>query len=261
MGVTVLEAILLGVLEGLTEFLPISSTGHLTLASHLLGIPIETDNFAKSFLIVIQLGAILAVLALYLPRFLRDLEVWKRIVVAFIPTGVIGFGLYRLIKDQILGNDLIVVSALIGVGVLLLFVDRWLQGHKKYDDINEMPLAQAALIGVFQGLAALFPGTSRSAATIVGGMLSGLSRRAAAEFSFILAVPTMLAASGYDLLQSADTFPTEGFGLMLVGFIAAFVTALLTVRWLLAFVSRNTFVPFAIYRIVLGGVYAAFFLR
>jgi undecaprenyl-diphosphatase len=261
LGVTFWEAILLGVLEGLTEFLPISSTGHLTLAAHLLGIPIESDNFAKSFLIVIQLGAILAVLALYLPRFLRDLEVWKRIAFAFVPTGVIGFGLYHFIKERVLGNDLVVVCALIGVGVALLFVDRWLQGHKKYDDINQMPLAQAALIGVFQGLAALFPGTSRSGATIVGGMLSGLSRRAAAEFSFILAVPTMLAASGYDLLQSASTFPREGFGVMAIGFLAAFITALLTVRWLLGFVSRNTFVPFAIYRIALGLVYAAFFLR
>lgn len=110
-------------------------------------------------------------------------------------------------------------------------------------------------------MAAIFPGTSRSGATIVGGMLSGLSRRAAAEFSFILAVPTMLAASGYDLLQSASAFPKEGFGIMAIGFVAAFITALLTVRWLLGFVSRNTFVPFAIYRIVLGLVYAAFFLR
>ena len=258
---TFFDALILGIIEGLTEFLPVSSTGHLTLAAHLLGVPIETDNFAKSFLIVIQLGAILAVLSLYLPRFLRDLEVWKRIIVAFIPTGIIGFGLYRVIKDRILGNDLIVVAALIGVGILLLFVDRWLQGHQRYDDVDQMPLGRALLIGTFQGLAAIFPGTSRSAATIVGGMLSGLSRRAAAEFSFILAVPTMLAASGYDLYKSADAFPQGGYGLMAVGFVAAFVTALLTVRWLLEFVSRNTFVPFAIYRILIGGVYAIFFLR
>ncbi|MBI5813553.1 MAG: undecaprenyl-diphosphate phosphatase [Meiothermus silvanus] len=258
---TAFEALVLGVIEGLTEFLPVSSTGHLTLAAHLLKIPVESDNFAKSFLIVIQLGAILAVLSLYLKRFLQDFEVWKRIVVAFIPTGIIGFGLYRVIKDHILGNDLIVVVALVGVGVVLLFVDRWLQGHQRYDDVARMPLGRALLIGTFQGLAAIFPGTSRSAATIVGGMLSGLSRRAAAEFSFILAVPTMLAASGYDLYKSANTFPHEGYGLMAIGFVAAFITALLTVRWLLEFVSRNTFVPFAIYRILIGVVYAVFFLR
>ncbi|ADH62794.1 undecaprenol kinase [Allomeiothermus silvanus DSM 9946] len=258
---TAFEALVLGVIEGLTEFLPVSSTGHLTLAAHLLKIPVESDNFAKSFLIVIQLGAILAVLSLYLKRFLRDFEVWKRIVVAFIPTGIIGFGLYRVIKDHILGNDLIVVVALVGVGVVLLLVDRWLQGHQRYDNVDQMPLGRALLIGTFQGLAAIFPGTSRSAATIVGGMLSGLSRRAAAEFSFILAVPTMLAASGYDLYKSANTFPHEGYGLMAIGFVAAFITALLTVRWLLEFVSRNTFVPFAIYRILIGVVYAMFFLR
>ncbi len=262
---TFFDALILGIIEGLTEFLPISSTGHLTLAAHLLKIPVETDSFVKSFLIVIQLGAILAVLSLYLKRFLQDLEVWKRIVVAFIPTGIIGFGLYRVIKDRILGNDLIVVVALVGVGILLLFVDRWLQGHQRYDDVDQMPLGRALLIGTFQGLSAIFPGTSRSAATIVGGMLSGLSRRAAAEFSFILAVPTMLAASGYDLYKSADAFPStlphKGYGLMAVGFVAAFVTALLSVRWLLEFVSRNTFVPFALYRILIGAVYAIFFLR
>lgn len=254
------DAILLGILEGLTEFLPVSSTGHLTLASHLLGLDIENDPFIKSFVIIIQLGAILAVLSLYFKRFVQDREVWKRIIVAFIPTGIIGFGLYRIIKDRILGNELIVVSALIGVGILMLFVDRWLQNHKRYDDINQMPVAQAAVIGVFQGLAAIVPGTSRSAATIIGGMVSGLSRRAAAEFSFILAVPTMLAATAYDLLQTANTFPTQGLELMAVGFVVAFVTALLSVRWLLEFVSRNSFVPFAVYRILIGIVYAAFFL-
>ncbi|MER3479896.1 MAG: undecaprenyl-diphosphatase [Meiothermus sp.] len=258
---TFFDALILGIIEGLTEFLPISSTGHLTLAAHLLKIPVETDSFVKSFLIVIQLGAILAVLSLYLKRFLQDFEVWKRIVVAFIPTGIIGFGLYRVIKDRILGNDLIVVAALVGVGILLLFVDRWLQGHQRYSDVDQMPLGRALLIGTFQGLSAIFPGTSRSAATIVGGMISGLSRRAAAEFSFILAVPTMLAASGYDLYKSSSTLPHEGYGLMAVGFVAAFVTALLSVRWLLEFVSRNTFVPFALYRILIGAVYAIFFLR
>lgn len=260
MGVTIFEAFVLGVLEGLTEFLPVSSTGHLTLAAHLMGLDIENDPFIKSFVIVIQLGAILAVLALYFKRFLRDMEVWKRIIVAFIPTGILGFLLADVIENVFLGNDLIVVVNLIGVGVLLLFVDRWLQHHKRYDDVNQMPVPQAVLIGLFQAVA-MMPGVSRSGATIVGGMALGMSRKAAAEFSFILAVPTMLSATGFSLLRNLDEFRADSWGLLAVGFITAFVAALLTVRWLLGFVSRNSFVPFAVYRIVIGVVYAVFFLR
>lgn len=260
MGVTFFEAFILGMLEGLTEFLPISSTGHLTLAAHLMGLDIENDPFIKSFVIVIQLGAILAVLALYFKRFLRDMEVWKRILVAFIPTGILGFLLADVIENVFLGNDLIVVINLIGVGVLLLFVDRWLERHKRYDDVNQMPVLQAVLIGLFQAIA-MMPGVSRSGATIVGGMALGLSRRAAAEFSFILAVPTMLSATGFSLLRNLDEFQAGSWGLIAVGFITAFVAALLTVRWLLGFVSRNSFVPFAIYRIIIGVVYGVFFLR
>jgi undecaprenyl-diphosphatase len=150
---TVFEALILGILEGLTEFLPISSTGHLTLAAHLLHLDIENDPFIKSFIVVIQLGAILAVLALYFKRFLQDMQVWKRIIVAFIPTGILGFALADVIENVFLGNDLIVVINLIGVGVLLLFVDRWLQSHQRYDDVNQLPAPYAALIGLFQAIA------------------------------------------------------------------------------------------------------------
>jgi undecaprenyl-diphosphatase len=260
MGVTIFEAFVLGVLEGLTEFLPVSSTGHLTLAAHLMGLDIENDPFIKSFVIVIQLGAILAVLALYFKRFLQDIEVWKRIMVAFIPTGILGFLLADVIEKVFLGNDLIVVINLIGVGVLLLFVDRWLERHKRFDDVNQMPVFQAVLIGLFQAIA-MMPGVSRSGATIVGGMALGLSRRAAAEFSFILAVPTMLSATGFSLLRNLDEFRADSWGLIAVGFVTAFTVAFLTVRWLLGFVSRNSFVPFAIYRIFIGIVYGVFFLR
>jgi len=258
--VTVFEALILGILEGLTEFLPISSTGHLTLAAHLLQLDIEHDPFIKSFVVVIQLGAILAVLALYFKRFLRDLEVWKRIILAFIPTGLLGFLLADVIENVFLGNDLIVVINLVGVGLLLLFVDRWLQHHQRHDDVNQMPALQAVVIGIFQALAML-PGVSRSGATIVGGMALGLSRRAAAEFSFILAVPTMLSATGFSLVRNIDQFRADSWSLLAVGFLAAFVSALLTVHWLLGFVSRNSFVPFAIYRIIIGIVYGVFFLR
>lgn len=257
---TIFEALILGILEGLTEFLPISSTGHLTLAAHLLRLDIEHDPFIKSFVVVIQLGAILAVLTLYFKRFLQDMQVWKRIIVAFIPTGILGFALANVIENVFLGNDLIVVINLIGVGVLLLFVDRWLQSHKRYDDVNQLPTPYAALIGLFQAVA-MMPGVSRSGATIVGGMALGLSRRAAAEFSFILAVPTMLSATGFSLVRHMDQFRADSWGLLVVGFLAAFISALLTVRWLLDFVSRNSFVPFAIYRILIGVVYGVFFLR
>jgi undecaprenyl-diphosphatase len=172
----------------------------------------------------------------------------------------LGFLLADFIEYVFLGNDLIVVINLIGVGVLLLFVDRWLQRHKRYDDVNQMPVLLAVLIGLFQAIA-MMPGVSRSGATIVGGMALGMSRKAAAEFSFILAVPTMLSATGFSLLRNLDEFQAGSWGLIAVGFITAFVVAFLTVRWLLDFVSRNSFVPFAIYRIVVGIVYGVFFLR
>lgn len=254
------EALLLGFVEGLTEFLPVSSTGHLTLLFHLLGLPVEEDPFLKTFLIAIQLGAILAILLLYGKRFAVDRALWLRIGVAFLPTAAMGFLLYPLIKEEILGKDGIVVFFLFFVGLVLLLADR-LAERARYRDVLELPLARVALIGVFQGLAALFPGTSRSGATILGGLLLGLKRRAAAEFSFLLALPTMLAAVGYDLYKSAPTIPQGGWGLLALGFGAALLTALLTVRGMLGFVERFGFRPFAYYRMALALVYALFFLR
>ncbi len=254
------EALLLGVVEGLTEFLPVSSTGHLTLLFHLLDLPIQEDDFLKTFLIAIQLGAILAILLLYGRRFAVDRALWLRIGLAFLPTAAMGFLLYPLIKGVILGKDGIVVFFLFFVGLVLLLADR-LAERARYQDVLELPLSRVALIGVFQGLAALFPGTSRSGATILGGLLLGLRRKAAAEFSFLLALPTMLAAVGYDLLKSAPSVPDGGWGLLLLGFAAALLTALLTVRGMLALVERVGFKPFAYYRMALALVYAYFFLR
>lgn len=254
------EALLLGVVEGLTEFLPVSSTGHLTLLFHLLDLPIQEDDFLKTFLIAIQLGAILAILLLYGRRFAVDRALWLRIGLAFLPTAAMGFLLYPLIKGRILGDDGIVVFFLFSVGLVLLLADR-LADRARHGDVLELPLVRVALIGVFQGLAALFPGTSRSGATILGGLLLGLKRKAAAEFSFLLALPTMLAAAGYDLLKSAPTVPDGGWTLLGIGFLTALVTALLTVRWMLSFVERHGFRPFAYYRMALALVYAYFFLR
>ncbi len=254
------EALLLGIVEGLTEFLPVSSTGHLTLLFHLLGLPVEADPFLKTFLIAIQLGAILAVLLLYGKRFAGDRGLWARIGVAFLPTALLGFLFYPLIKGVILGKDGVVVFFLFFVGLALLLADR-LAERARYRDVKELPLLKVAWIGVFQGMAALFPGTSRSGATILGGLLLGLRRKAAAEFSFLLALPTMLAAVGYDLLKSAPEVPEGGFELLLLGFASALVTALATVRWMVAFVERVGFRPFAYYRMALALVYAYFFLR
>ena len=254
------EALLLGLVEGLTEFLPVSSTGHLTLLFHLLGLPVEEDPFLKTFLIAIQLGAILAVLLLYGKRFAADRELWVRIGVAFVPTGVLGFLFYPLIKGYILGKDGVVVFFLFFVGLVLLLADR-LAERARYEDVKALPLWRVAWIGFFQGLSALFPGTSRSGATILGGLLLGLKRKAAAEFSFLLALPTMLAAVGYDLVKSAPAVPEGGWELLLLGFAAALATAFLTVRWMVAAVERWGFRPFAYYRMLLALVYAYFFLR
>ncbi len=251
------DAFVLGVVEGLTEFLPVSSTGHLILTAHLLGIP--HGEFTKSFEIAVQLGSILAVVFLYADRLLRDRETWKRIAVAFVPTGAVGFALYRLIKDHLIGNDLVVVISLFLGGVVLILADRYCGRFCHLRDVNDMSLKRAFVVGIFQSLAVV-PGVSRSGATIVGGMLMGLSRRSAAEFSFILAVPTMLAATSYDLLRTGPAFSREEWGLLALGFGIAFATAFLTVRFFLRFLDKHGFVIFGVYRMVVSLLYGAVFL-
>ncbi len=243
----------MGMVEGLTEFLPVSSTGHLILTAHLLGIP--HGSFTKSFEIAIQLGSILAVVFLYYERLLKDYETWKRIVIAFIPTGAVGFLLYRFIKGYLIGNDRVVVVSLVLGGVFLLFADRLCQRYCTLTDIRDLPLWRAFAIGLFQSLAVV-PGVSRSASTIIGGMLMGLRREKSAEFSFLLAVPTMLVATSYDLVKSHQEFSLDQWHVLGIGFITAFFTALITVRIFLRFISRHSFVPFGIYRILVGLVYA-----
>ncbi len=252
------EAFILGVVEGLTEFLPVSSTGHLILTAHMLSI--AHTHFTKSFEIAIQLGSILAVLFLYAERFLKDSETWKRVILAFIPTGIVGFLLYKIIKGYLIGNDLVVVINLFLGGLVLIFADRYCGKFCYLKDINELPLRRAFLIGIFQSIAVI-PGVSRSGATIVGGMLMGLSRRNAAEFSFILAVPTMLAATTYDLIKSGHQFRSSEWELLGIGFLTAFVTALLTVKLFLKFLNSHGFIPFGIYRIAISFLYALIFLN
>ena len=251
------DAIILGFVEGLTEFLPVSSTGHLILTAHILGL--THNEFTKSFEISIQLGAILAVFFLYLKRFLTDFETWKRIILAFLPTGILGFILYRFIKGYLIGNDLVVVVSLLLGGVFLIFADRWCERFCHIDQVQKLALSKAFVIGLFQSLA-MVPGVSRSGATIIGGMLMGLNRKQAAEFSFLLAVPTMLSATGYDLYKSYSQFSFQEFHLLAIGFAVSFLTAILSVKLFLRFVSSYSFLPFGIYRILVSLLYSYFFL-
>jgi undecaprenyl-diphosphatase len=244
-----LQAVILGIVEGITEFLPISSTGHMILASKLLSIP-ETD-FVKSFEIIIQLGAILAVVC-YRGLMLRSWELLKRIIVAFIPTGIIGLALYSVVKHYLLGSTSVVIWSLLLGGIALIAFEKM---HKEKDahieDLEKITYKQAFIVGLFQSIA-IIPGVSRSAATIVGGMLTGIKRTAIVEFSFLLAIPTMAAATGLDILKNREMLMSADKGLLIIGLIASFVSALLTIKWLLAFVKKHTFVPFGIYRIIIA---------
>jgi len=250
---TLLQSIILGIVEGITEFLPISSTGHLILASRLLGLS-QTD-FQKSFEIAIQLGAIGSVIMLYWRQFL-EFAVVGRLIAAFIPTGLIGFALYHVVKTYLFGSDTVVLWAL-GLGGVALIVFELL--HKESDDavadVTAIPYSKAVLIGLFQSLS-IVPGVSRAGATIVGGLILGLSRTTIVELSFLLAVPTMLAATGYDLLKNASSFEAQQLGVLAAGFIASFVVALLSIKFLLAFVRTHTFIPFGIYRIAVALAFA-----
>ena len=250
---TLLQSIILGVVEGFTEFLPVSSTGHLILASRLLGL--TQTEFQKSFEISIQLGAILSVIVLYWRKFL-DIAVLARVITAFIPTGIIGFALYKVVKTYLLDSEAIVLWSLFLGGVALIVFELF---HQEKDDavahLKAIPYSKCALIGLFQSIA-MIPGVSRSGATIIGGLILNLSRSTIVEFSFLLAVPTMLAATLYDLYKNAATFAPQEFGVLAAGFITSFVFALLAVKWLLAYVRTNTFIPFGVYRILVAAAFA-----
>ena len=263
-----LDALLLGVVEGLTEFLPISSTGHLILVSDLLG---ANDEKGKVFDIVIQLGAILAVCWEYRARFARAFSglasdpVQQRfaanLAVAFLPAAVVGLALQSQIK-QYLFNPITVAVALV-VGALAIFaIERWYERHgaPRVASVDEMGWADALKVGLAQCLS-LIPGTSRSGATIMGGMVFGLSRQAATEFSFFLSVPIMFAATGYQVVKYRELFTAADLGPFAVGFVVSFASALVAVRALIRYVAHHDFRAFAWYRIVLGAVVLAYFTR
>lgn len=246
---TVIDALILGVVEGLTEFLPISSTGHLILVSHALGIP-DTD-LLKTFEIAIQLGAIAAVIVLYWRSFL-NIEVIKRLIAAFIPTAVIGLIFYSFIKTYLIGNEVVVLIALaVGGAFIIVFELLHKESPDATEDIARISYKQAIGVGLFQSVA-MIPGVSRSAASIIGGLLLGFKRTTIVQFSFLLAVPTMAAATGLDLIKNYELLSLSNITIIGAGFVTAFLVAVVVMKFFLQFVRNHTFIPFGIYRIGLA---------
>ncbi len=254
--VLLLKAVILGIVEGLTEFLPISSTGHLILAGELLDF---NDEKGKAFLIMIQTGAMLAVMWQYRMKFIaliiglftrRPEQIFvAKLFVAFLPAAIVGLLFAGLIKSYLFGSLPVAVALIVGA-LVILAVERSYKSWR-IDSIEEMTFRDAFLVGLAQ-CCSLIPGVSRAGATIIGGMLCGLSRKAATEFSFFLAVPTLIAAGGYDLVKHRHEFSADDLGILAVGTIVSFIAALLCIRWLLRYVSSHNFTIFAWYRIALG---------
>ncbi len=254
-----LQAIIFGIVEGITEFLPISSTGHLNLTRVLLNVP--NSSFFTSFEIFIQLGAILAVIVLYWRTAFRDTEAWKKILAAFIPTAIIGFILGKFIKTYLVSNEYVTLISLFIGGILLIALEYFYKekDHHK-DDIKALTYKQAVLIGICQAIAVI-PGVSRSAATILGAMYLGAKREAAVTFSFLLAIPTMLAATVFDMKDANFAFSQYEYILLAIGFVVSFFVALLAIKWLVSFVKTNTFIPFGVYRIILAILFYFFIIN
>jgi undecaprenyl-diphosphatase len=242
---SLLQAIILAIIEGITEFLPISSTGHMIIASSVMGI--SHLDFTKMFTVNIQFGAILSVIVLYYKRFFQDFKFYYKLFIAFIPAAVLGLLLNDVI-DAMLENIYVVAIMLLLGGIVLLFIDKITNDHQEN---KEMSYSMAFKVGLFQCIA-MIPGVSRSAATIIGGMLQGLSRKQAAEFSFFLAVPTMAAAGGYKLLKTYDTIQAEDIKILLIGNLVAFIVAMLAIKFFINFLTKYGFKVFGYYRIILG---------
>ncbi len=251
-----LQAFILAVIEGLTEFLPVSSTGHIIIGSSIMGI--ASNKFVKLFTVAIQFGAILSVVVVYWKLFLKkiDFKFYLKLILAFIPAAVFAVLLKKHI-DSVMDNVLVVAIALLVGGIVLLLLDKWIERNDKIGS-NEMPSNKSSvIIGCFQILAMLFPGTSRSAATIIGGLTQKLTKKAAAEFSFFLAVPTMAAATLKDLKDYIDDngMPsTNEISLLAIGNIVAFIVALLAIKSFIGVITKYGFKVFGWYRIILGTV-------
>lgn len=251
------HAIILGIVEGLTEFLPISSTGHLMLFSNLL--QLQQTEFLKSFEVIIQLGAILAVLILYIKKILNNKSIILNLIYAFIPTAIIGLLFYKQVKI-IMGNILIVPIALIVGGIIIILVEKYIQNKAKNTNNNDQVQSktinskESFVLGVVQTLA-FIPGVSRSGAIIIGGLLRNISRVEVVEFSFMLALPTMFAATGLDLLKTGFSFTNNEWLLLGTGFVTAFIVALIAVKTFLKFITNHSFKNFGWYRIIVGIIF------
>jgi len=248
----VFQAVVLSLVEGITEFLPISSTGHLILASKLLNIP-QTE-FVKSFEIIIQFGAILAVVVLYFKTLIKKTEIIKRVLIAFFPTAVLGLIFYSFIKHFLIGNLFVVIASLFFGGILMLLFEKVFKTKKGIKNIGNLSYKKSFVTGVIQSIS-MIPGVSRAAATIYGGLGVGLNRKSAVEFSFLLAVPTMFAATVLDLLKVGFTFSRGEYLILSIGFVGAFISAMITIKYLINYVKKHSFRIFAVYRIVLAAIF------
>jgi len=257
--VDILHALILSFVDGMTEFLPISSTGHMILVSHIL--KLQQTEFLKSFEIIIQLGAILAAVFLYWKR-LTNTKIWPQIFVAFLPAAGVGFVFYKLIKEILIGNSLVTVIALLLGGIAFILVEVW---HKKSKGnevatIEQITLKNAFIIGLFQSVSVI-PGVSRAGATILGALMLKTNRKTAAEFSFILAVPTMFAATALDVVKTQLSFTQSEIITLLIGLIGSFIFATIAIKFLIKYLSNHDFIPFGVYRIIVAILYFLIFIR
>jgi undecaprenyl-diphosphatase len=252
---SIFDTIIIGIIEGLTEFLPISSTAHMDITRELLSV--VATPFVKSFEIIIQLGAIMAVVFIYAKKVFSSWKYFRNLIIAFIPTGIIGFILYKIIKTFLLGNILVQAIALLIGGIIIIIFENY-YSKKDQDEseriiIENLTIRQLLILGTAQALAVI-PGVSRSGAVIISGRALGLGRRLITEFSFLLAVPTMLSAASYDIYKSGFSFSSNEWGTILLGFIVSFIVALFVIKWFLAYIRKHSFKIFGYYRIVLGFV-------
>jgi undecaprenyl-diphosphatase len=266
-----LLSVILGIIEGLTEFIPVSSTGHLIIADHFLQFKeaLQSADKAELFEIVIQLGAILAVGFLYR----RDLwnalnakdthssygKLRTHLLVAFLPAAIVGFAFHSTITKYLFSPLTVSISLIIG-GIIIVYVESFISVHKQKTEIKTMTMRDALIVGFSQVLS-LIPGVSRSGATIIGGMSGGMTRPAATEFSFLLSFPVMIAATIYDLVKHRDVLNSDMLSILGIGFVVAFISALVVVRWLIKYVRSHSFTGFGIYRIVFGGLVLILWLQ
>jgi len=254
----IINAAVLGIVEGITEFLPISSTGHMVLASELMHL--AQSEFVKSFEIIIQLGAILAVVVLFWKKYATDWQCLGKAIIAFIPTGILGYLFYKTVR-QYIGNEYVILWALLLGGLFIIIFEHYYETDEIYEgDISVITNRQAIGIGVLQSVS-MIPGVSRSAITIISGLAMGIPRKAIVECSFILAVITMLAATGYDFMKNFNSFSIDQFDLLAIGFILSFITAIFAVKFMIKYIQKHTFKAFGYYRIIVAVLFWFIILR